>query len=81
MMMSKDIFKIFIVTFLISSVFVNIKVYKSSSLQAYLLYDYNNNSYTIPYEILNKLDYNFPNLTQTGLPIKVCSTPDILERE
>jgi len=70
-MMSKDIFKIFIVTFLISIVFVNIKVYKSSSLQAYLLYDYNNNSYTIPYEILNKLDYNFPNLTQTGLPIKV----------
>ena len=41
-MKSKNIFKIFIVAFLISNVFVNIKVYQSSSLQAYLLYDFNN---------------------------------------
>jgi len=69
-MKSKNIFKIFIVAFLISSVFVNIKVYQSSSLQAYLLYDFNNGSYMVPYEIYNKLDDNFPNLTHTALSIK-----------
>ena len=69
-MKSKNIFKIFIVAFLISNVFVNIKVYQSSSLQAYLLYDFNNGSYLVPWEIYNKLDDNFPNLTQTALPIK-----------
>lgn len=69
-MKSKNIFKIFIVAFLISNVFVNIKVYQSSSLQAYLLYDFNNGSYLVPYEVYNKLDDNFPNLTQTALPIK-----------
>ena len=69
--MSKNIFKILFVTFLISTVFVNIKAYQSSSLQAYLLYDYNNDSYFVPYEIYNNLDYNFPNLTQTVLPIKI----------
>jgi tetratricopeptide (TPR) repeat protein len=67
----KDIFKIFIVAFLIASVFVNIKAYQSNSLQAYLLYDYNNETYKVPYEIYNKLDYNFPNLTRTTLPIKL----------
>ena len=70
-MKSKNIFKIFIVAFLISNVFVNIKVYQSSFYQAYLLYDFNNNSYRLPSEIYNKLDYDFPNLTQTALPIKI----------
>ena len=70
-MRSKNIFKIFIVAFLISNVFVNIKAYQSSFYQAYLLYDYNNDSYLVPYETYNKLDYNFPNLTQTALPIKI----------
>tara|TARA_A100001015_G_scaffold129903_1_gene144125 strand:- start:3893 stop:4936 length:1044 start_codon:yes stop_codon:yes gene_type:complete len=69
-MNSKNIFKIFIVAFLISNVFVNIKVYQSSYFQAYLLYDFNNDSYLLPYEIYNKLEDNFPNLTQTALPIK-----------
>ena len=53
-----------------SSVFVNIKIYKSSYHQAYLLYDFNNNSYMVPYEVYNKIDDNFPNLTHTALPIK-----------
>lgn len=70
-MRSKDIFKIFILAFLISNVFINIKVYQSSFSQAYLLYDFNNDSYRVPYEFYNKLDYNFPNLTQTALPIKI----------
>ena len=70
-MRSKDIFKIFIVAFLIASVFVNIKAYQSNSLQAFLIYDYNNDTYRVPYEVYNKLDYNFPNLTQTTLPTKV----------
>ena len=70
-MKSKNIFKIFIVAFLISNVFVNIKVYQSSFFQSYLLYDYNTDSYIVPYEIYTKLDYNFPNLTQTALPIKI----------
>jgi tetratricopeptide (TPR) repeat protein len=70
-MKSKNIFKIFIVAFLISNVFVNIKVYQSSYFQAFLLYDFNNDSYRLPYEIYSKVDYNFPNLTQTALPIKL----------
>ena len=70
-MKSKNIFKIFIVAFLISNVFVNIKVYNSSFFQAYLMFDYNSDSYRVPFEIYNKLDYNFPNLTQTALPIKI----------
>ena len=78
-MKSKNIFKIFIVAFLISNVFVNIKVYQSSSLQAYLLYDFNNDSYQVPYEIYNKLDYNFPNLTQTALPIKILKARYLLD--
>ena len=69
-MKSKNIFKIFIVAFLISIVFVNIKAYQSSYFQAYLLYDFNNDSYIVPYEIYNKIDDDFPNLTQTALPIK-----------
>ena len=70
MMKSKNIFKIFIVAFLIASLFVNIKVYQSSFFQAYLLYDFNNDSYLVPYETYNKIDYNFPNLSQTALPMK-----------
>ena len=80
-MISKDIFKIFIVTFLISIVFVNIKAYQSSSIQAYLLFDYNSDSYLVPYEIYNKLDYNFPNLTQTALPIKALKARYLLKMD
>ena len=78
-MKPKNIFKIFIVAFLISNVFVNIKVYNSSFFQAYLLYDFNNDSYQVPYEIYNKLDYNFPNLTQTALPIKILKARYLLD--
>lgn len=78
-MRSKDIFKIFIVTFLTASVFVNIKFYQSSQFQAYLLSDYNNESYLVPYEVYNKLDYNFPNLTQTTLPIKLLKARYLLK--
>jgi len=78
-MKSKNIFKIFIVAFLISIVFVNIKAYQSSYFQAYLLYDFNNGSYIVPYEIYNKIDDNFPNLTQTALPIKFLKARYLLE--
>jgi len=78
-MRSKDIFKIFIVAFLTASVFVNIKVYQSNSLQAYLLYDYNEDTYVVPYEMYNKLDYSFPNLTVTTLPVKLLKARYLLE--
>ena len=78
-MRSKDIFKIFIVAFLTASVFVNIKAYQSNSVQAYLIFDYNNDTYRVPYEIYNKLDYNFPNLTQTTLPIKLLKARYLLK--
>ena len=78
-MRSKDIFKIFIVAFLTASVFVNIKAYQSNSVQAYLIFDYNNGTYNVPYEIYNKLDYNFPNLTQTTLPIKLLKARYLLK--
>ena len=78
-MRSKDIFKIFIVAFLTASVFVNIKAYQSNSVQAFLIFDYNNDTYRVPYEIYNKLDYNFPNLTQTTLPIKLLKARYLLK--
>ena len=78
-MRSKDIFKIFIVLFLTTSVFVNIKAYQSNSLQAYLLYDYNEDTYVVPYEMYNKLDYSFPNLTVTTLPVKLLKARYLLK--
>jgi tetratricopeptide (TPR) repeat protein len=58
---------------------VNIKAYQSNSVQAYLIFDYNNDTYRVPYEIYNKLYYNFPNLTQTTLPIKLLKARYLLK--
>lgn len=54
-----------------SLLYVNIKVAHSSYFQAYLMYDFNKDSYLVPYESFDtELDVNLPNLTNTVLPIK-----------
>ena len=56
---------------LISSLYVNFKVVRSSYFQAFLMYDFNKDLYTFPYEKFgNQLDVNLPNLTHTALPMK-----------
>ncbi len=67
----KNIFKIFIVTLLLSFVIVNIKVYQSAYWQTFTLNDINSDSYLVPYEIVGKkISDNFPNITHTALPMK-----------
>ena len=56
---------------MLGSVYVSYKLFKSASLQAYLMADYNNQTFDIKYEYYAQaLDANFPNLTQTVLPLK-----------
>ena len=56
---------------LLSLFFINFKNVRSSYFQAFLMYDFNSDSYTLPYEqYSNELDDNFPNMTRTTLPIK-----------
>ena len=67
--MREKIFKILILSFLLSLVFVNYKFFRSGILQAVLISDYNSRAFSIKAENLNKFDLNFPNITQTTIPI------------
>ena len=59
-------FKILFFVLLLGLVFVNFKIVKSSSYQAYLLYDYNSDEYNVDYEqIRDNLDASFPNISHT----------------
>ena len=75
----KNIFSIIIGLFLILLVYINIRWYQSSYLQTFLLYDYNNNKYLVPYEEYMTLNDKFPNLTHTALPIKYMKARYLLE--
>ena len=66
----KNIFKIIITIFLISFILVNAKLAHSSYWQAFLLHDYNSNTYIIPYNKVDQNVDNFPNLTLSALPMK-----------
>ncbi len=70
-MMKNRFFNILITIFLISLVYSSYKIFHSSSMQAYLLWDFNNQEYNIPYDIYaNRLDDKYPTLSSTALPIK-----------
>ena len=59
------------VLLLLGLLFVHIKVAHSSYYQAYLMYDFNADSYIVSYDAFaDKLDDDIPNLTSTVLPIK-----------
>jgi tetratricopeptide (TPR) repeat protein len=70
-MKTRNFYTIGLFVMLLSLFFINFKNVRSSYFQAFLMYDFNSDSYTLPYEqYSNKLDDNFPNLTRTTLPIK-----------
>ena len=70
-MRNKLILKPLIIIFLLGIVFSSVKYFQSSHLQSFLMYDFNKDSYNVPYqEYANNLDVNFPNLSHTVLPMK-----------
>ena len=76
----KNIFKIIITILLISFILVNAKLAHSSYWQAFLLHDYNLNTYIIPYNKVDQnVDDNFPNLTLSALPMKVIKARYLIE--
>ena len=47
------------------------KIYNSTRYQTFLLWDFNNDQYNIPYEVYaEKLPDNYPNISLTSIPIK-----------
>ena len=69
--MKKLIIKILVLTLLVSNLFVSYKLYRSSILQTVILSDYNTRSYSIPISAFDDFDINFPNISQTTVPIKL----------
>ena len=64
--------KILLVSVLLGLLFINYKSVRSSYYQAFLMYDFNADEYNVPYSVIrDNVDLNIPNLTHTGLPIKV----------
>lgn len=52
------------------SSYSSFKVYKSFSLQQYLLSDFKDQNYDTPLDIIEQINDEFPNITVTALPIK-----------
>ncbi len=69
--MKKRIFKILVFTLLFSNLFVSYKLFRSSILQSVIISDYNNRTYSITPNAFDRFDINFPNITQTTVPIKL----------
>ena len=52
-------------------IFSAYKIYDSTRYQTFLLWDFNNDQYNIPYEVYaEKLQDNYPNISLTTIPIK-----------
>ena len=56
--------------FIIPGLAIHIISFKSLTQQGRLLYEFNNAQYTYKREELDKISHNFPNLTETAMPIK-----------
>lgn len=70
--MNKSIFSKLILTSLIGLIaFVNFKFFHSSILQGVILQDYNSSQYSLMIQDFDKFDRNFPNITQTTIPINL----------
>ena len=69
--MIKNYFFNFLLLFIVViTLRVNYKFFNSMIHQSALMYEYNNNEYTIPLYVFDKFDNDFPNITQTTIPIK-----------
>jgi tetratricopeptide (TPR) repeat protein len=72
--------KILFISILVGLLFINFKLVRSSYYQAFLMYDFNSDQYNVPYEeIRDNLDVDFPNITHTGLPIKLLKARSLLK--
>ena len=70
--MKNKISAFFIIILLLAVGISTFKIFQSIRLQTYLLYDFNNDEYNLPYEVYaEKLDDNYPNISLTTIPIKV----------
>ena len=57
-------------TLLIPGIYIHILSFKSLTQQGRLLYEFNNAQYTFTRDELDKISHDFPNLTETAMPIK-----------
>lgn len=69
--MKRIIFKILVITLLLSNLFVSYKLFRSSILQSVIISDYNNRTYSVTPNAFDRFDITFPNITQTTVPIKL----------
>tara|TARA_X000000950_G_C13854328_1_gene635935 strand:+ start:470 stop:1492 length:1023 start_codon:yes stop_codon:yes gene_type:complete len=70
--MKNKISAFFIIILLLAVGISTFKTFQSIRYQTYLLYDFNNDEYNLPYEVYaEKLDDNYPNISLTTIPIKV----------
>ena len=77
--MKKLIFLVTGLLFLMTLSFGSYKKLSSSTYQALLLYDFNNNTRDFKIDEFEKLDLNFPNITVTALPVKYLKARYYLE--
>ena len=74
--------KILLVSVLLGLLFINYKSVRSSYYQAFLMYDFNADEYNVPYSVIrDNVDLNIPNLSHTGLPMKVLKARYLLNRD
>ena len=59
-----------ITLFLIPSLIVHVISYRALTKQGSLLYEFNNGSYNMTFAQLDEISNEFPNLTETAMPIK-----------
>ena len=59
-----------ILIFLIPGLIIHIISFKSLTQQGRLLYEFNNANYTYSRDELDQISHDFPNLTETAMPIK-----------
>ena len=69
--MKNNIIKLLTLAILLSLSFVSYKLFKSSILQSVIISDYNKRTYSISADAFDRFDINFPNITQTTIPIKL----------
>ena len=62
--------KILFITLLLPSLYVHILSYISLTKQGLLLYEFNNASFKMTRSQLDDISHDFPNLTETAMPIK-----------
>ena len=69
--MKNNIIKLLTLAILLSLSYVSYKLFKSSILQSVIISDYNKRTYSISADAFDRFDINFPNITQTTIPIKL----------